>query len=55
MQAGLQAYGANNAELWVRYAKFMESVGKGSGNIAWRASKQLHLPDEFTALMSVKC
>lgn len=52
LQAAVGAHGKEDVVMWVRYARYLQKLGKGYGTIAWRASKELNSPDEFIALMS---
>ena len=49
MQAAVIAYGAKDAELWLRYAAWMQRRNKSTGQLIWRASKALKDGDEFAA------
>lgn len=45
----MDVYGREDTELWVKYAKFEESKGKGSSAVYWKAMKTLANPDHFIA------
>ena len=51
-QAAVDAYGREDTELWLRYARFEEAQGHGTGDIHWRATKALDNPDAFVAQLS---
>jgi len=46
-QAAVDAYGDEDTELWLRYARWEQSCGRGVGKVYWRATKALSDPQEF--------
>jgi hypothetical protein len=50
-EAGVGAYGAEDVDLWLRYARFEQgrAGGRGGGAVHWRAVKALRAADEFVA------
>ena len=48
----MEAYGKLDAALWILYAQFEQGRGLGTGNIYWRATKDLENPAAFVAEMS---
>ena len=46
-QAAVEAYGSEDTELWLRYARWEASQGKGVGKVHWRATKALADPQAF--------
>ena len=49
MQAGVNAYGARDEELWLRYAAWMQERKRSTGQVMWRASNALKDGDNFMA------
>ena len=47
MQAAVDAYGAEDEELWLRYMAHLQARKKSIGQLHWRASKQLRDPAKF--------
>jgi len=45
MQAAVDAYGAQDSELWLKFVRSRMRRGKSIGDLHWRASKALHEPD----------
>jgi len=43
----VDAYGDEDTELWLRYARWEQSCGRGVGKVYWRATKALSDPQEF--------
>ena len=50
MQAALEAYGADDEELWLRYMAYLQARKKSTGQLHWRASKMLKDPAKFHAV-----
>lgn len=48
----MDAYGQEDAVLWLRYARFESRQGKGSGGVYWRATKALDDPEAFVRQMA---
>jgi U3 small nucleolar RNA-associated protein 6 len=46
-EAAVSAYGTIDCEIWLKYAAYSSSYGKGSGPIYWRATKELSDPEPF--------
>ncbi|KAF5837621.1 U3 small nucleolar RNA-associated protein 6-domain-containing protein [Dunaliella salina] len=46
-EAAVDAYGAEDADMWLAYTRFEASRGKGAGQLYWRATKALQDPDGF--------
>jgi len=46
-EAGLDAYGAEDSDLWLALAKYEGGRGKGGGHVYWRATRALVDPDPF--------
>jgi len=46
-EAAVDAYGAEDADMWLAYTRFEASRGKGAGQLYWRATKALDDPDGF--------
>lgn len=47
-EAALDAYGAEDTDLWLRYAQWQQQAScRGAGDIYWRASKALADPEPF--------
>lgn len=49
LQAAVATYGREDTKLWMRYAAFDLSQGRGAGNVYWKAVKTLENPDAFIA------
>ena len=43
----MDAYGAEDHELWLRYMQHSMQTQKGVGMLYWRATKALHDPQTF--------
>ena len=43
----MEAYGSEDTELWLLYARWEASQGKGVGRVHWRATKALADPQAF--------
>ncbi|EFJ52487.1 hypothetical protein VOLCADRAFT_102982 [Volvox carteri f. nagariensis] len=48
-EAAIAAYGKTETDLWLDYAVWLTQCGKGSGQVYWRATKELAEPDSFIA------
>ncbi|KAK9837160.1 hypothetical protein WJX81_007266 [Elliptochloris bilobata] len=46
-EAAVEAYGSEDVELWLRYARWEVLQGRGAGKIHWRATKALADPQVF--------
>lgn len=49
VQGAVDAYGAQDARLWLRYLEQEQQHGKGAGQVYWRAVKALDDPEPFIA------
>lgn len=47
MQAAVDAYGSQDADLWMKYVRSRLKRGKSVGDLYWRASRTLHDPAVF--------
>jgi len=47
VQAAVDAYGAEDNELWLRYIQFLQRGKKSTGQLHWRASRMLRDPGSF--------
>ncbi len=47
MQAAVDAYGSQDADLWMKYVQSRLKRGKSVGDVYWRASRTLHDPAVF--------
>ena len=48
MQAAVDAYGSQDADLWMKYVQSRIKRGKSVGDLYWRASRMLQDPAVFT-------
>ncbi len=49
-EAAVAAYGREDAEVWLRYARWeRRALRRGGGSVCWRAGKELDDPDGFMA------
>ena len=46
-QAAVDAYGAQDEEVWLRYIQWALQRKKGAGKLYWRATKALNDPPAF--------
>jgi hypothetical protein len=47
LQTAVDAYGAFDTALWLRYAQHAQRAGKQAGMVYWRAIKALEQPEPF--------
>jgi hypothetical protein len=48
-QAGVDAYGMDDEQLWMQYLQYMTAQKKGRGQLYWKAVKALQDPANFIA------
>lgn len=46
-EGAVAMYGRTEVDLWLKYALWLVQIGKGSGQVFWRATKELADPDAF--------
>ncbi len=51
LQAAVDAYGAEDEELWLRYIAYMQQKKKSTGQLHWQASKMLKDPTRLLQVL----